>query len=42
MLATSAQRRRRKSHDHLDLSLNDNPIQHVKASPYLGITMDQT
>ena len=29
------------SHDHLDLSLNDNQIEHVKASPYLGITIDQ-
>ena len=41
MLVTSAQRRRRMSHDHLDLSLNDNQIEHVKASPYLGITIDQ-
>ena len=41
MLVTSAQRRRRMSHDHLDLSLNDNQIEHVKASPDLGITIDQ-
>ena len=41
MLVTSAQRRRRMSQDHLDLSLNDNQIEHVKASPYLGITIDQ-
>ena len=41
MLVTSAQRRRRMSHDHLDLSLNDNQIEHGKASPYLGITIDQ-
>ena len=41
MLVTSAQRRRRMSHDHLDLSLNDNQIEHVKASSYLGITIDQ-
>ena len=41
MLVTSAQRRRRMSHDHLDLSLNDNQIEHVKASPYVGITIDQ-
>ena len=41
MLVTSAQCRRRMSHDHLDLSLNDNQIEHVKASPYLGITIDQ-
>ena len=41
MLVTSAQRRRRMSHDHLDLSLNDNQIEHVKDSPYLGITIDQ-
>ena len=41
MLVTSAQRRRRMSHDHLDLSLNDNQIEHVKASPYLGITINQ-
>ena len=41
MLVTSAQRRRHMSHDHLDLSLNDNQIKHVKASPYLGITIDQ-
>ena len=30
------------SHDHLDISLNDNQIEHAKASPYLGITIDQT
>ena len=41
MLITSAQRRPHMSHDHLDLSLNDNQIEHVKASPYLGITIDQ-
>ena len=41
MLVTSAQRRRRMSQDHLDLSLNDNQIEHVKASFYLGITIDQ-
>ena len=41
MLVTSAQRRRRMSHDHLNLALNDNQIEHVKASPYLGITIDQ-
>ena len=41
MLVTSAQRRRRMSHDHLDLSLNDNQIEHDKASPYVGITIDQ-
>ena len=41
MLVTSAQRRRRMSQDHLDLSLNDNQIEHVKGSPYLGITIDQ-
>ena len=29
------------SHDHLDISLNDNQIEHVKASPYLAITIDQ-
>ena len=33
MLITSAQHRRRMSHDHLDQSLNDNQIEHVKASP---------
>ena len=36
MLVTSAQRRRRMFNDHLDLSLNDNQIEHVKASPCLG------
>ena len=41
MLVTSAQRRRRMSQDHLDLSLNDDEIEHVKASPYLGITIHQ-
>ena len=41
MLVTSAQRRRCMSHDHLDLLLNDNQIEHVKASPYLAITIDQ-
>ena len=41
MLVTSAQLRRRMSQDHLDLSLNDNQIEHVKASPYMGITIDQ-
>ena len=41
MLITSAQRRGRMSHDHLDLSLNDNQIEHVIASPFLGITIDQ-
>ena len=41
MLVTSAQLRRRMCHDYLDLSLNDNQIEHVKASPYLGITIDQ-
>ena len=41
MLVTSSQSRRRMSQDHLDLSLNDNQIEHVKASPYLGITIDQ-
>ena len=41
MFVTSAQRRRRMSQDHLDLSLNDNQIEHVKASPYLGINIDQ-
>ena len=40
MLVTSAQHRRRMSHAHPDLSLNDNQIEHVKASPYLGITID--
>ena len=41
MLVTSAQRRPHMSHDHLDLSLNDNQIEHVEASPYMGITIDQ-
>ena len=41
MLVTSAQRRRRMSHDHLDLSLNDNQTEHWKASPYLGNTINQ-
>ena len=35
-LVTSTQRRRRMSHYHLDLSLNDNQIEHGKASPIPG------
>ena len=41
ILVTSAQRRRCMSHNHLDLSLKDKQIEHVKASPFLGITVDQ-
>ena len=41
IIVTSAQRRRRMPLDHLDLSLNDKQIEHVKASHYLGITIDR-